>query len=291
VLLDGATGTELERRGVPMHGKAWSASAILSHPDVVRAVHRDYIEAGAEIVIANTFSLARHMLVPAGLQDQFREMNGEAVRLALRAREESGAQAVAVAGSIAPISFGPPGRADDTPLDDMAAGFAEQADILAESGADLLILEMIGDLERGGLAVEAACATGLPVWLGFSCRKDAEGRIRLWDGRYSLAEGVQSMSRLGGSAALIMHTDVGIATEALGELKQAWSESVGPLGIYAHSGSFVMPNWQFTDISPDEYAESVQQWIGMGARIVGGCCGIGPAHIRRLKERFAKAGA
>jgi homocysteine S-methyltransferase len=286
VLLDGATGTELERRGVPMDGKAWSATAVLSHPQVIREIHRDYIEAGANIITANTFSLARHMLVAAGIQDEFRHMNSEAVKLARSAREDCATEEVAIAGSMSPASFGPRGRSDDSHIHDLAPGFAEQAEILAGSGVDLLLVEMIGDLEIGSLAVEAACATGLPVWLGFSCRRDQEGRLRLWNRRDSLADGVAAISRLGGSAAFVMHTDMTDATEAFSQLKQSWNLSAGPLGVYAHSGHFVMPNWQFTSISPDQYADEAKSWIEMGARIVGGCCGIGPPHIRRLKERF-----
>ncbi|HEX5692919.1 MAG TPA: homocysteine S-methyltransferase family protein, partial [Roseiflexaceae bacterium] len=70
IMLDGATGTELQRRGVPMHGFAWSAAALDTHPDIVRAVHEDYIRAGADVIITNTFSTARHVLETAGLGDR-----------------------------------------------------------------------------------------------------------------------------------------------------------------------------------------------------------------------------
>jgi S-methylmethionine-dependent homocysteine/selenocysteine methylase len=193
---------------------------------------------------------------------------------------------VAVAGSISPASFGPGGGSRGTHARDLGAGFAEQAEVLAEAGVDLLIIEMIGDLEMGSMAVQASSATGLPVWLGFSCRRDSEGRLLLWDRRDSLSEGVAAISPLGGSAAFIMHTDITDATDALIELKQSWNPSAGPLGVYAHSGRFVMPNWQFTSISAAQYADEAQRWIDIGARIVGGCCGIGPSHIQELKQRY-----
>lgn len=289
VLLDGATGTELEKRGVPMHSQAWSAEAVLTHPEAVLAVHRDYIEAGADVITANAFSLARHMLIPAGLSDRFRQLNRQAVRLAVQAREAGPAGRlgqVAVAGSIAPTAFmtgAIPGYPD---IPEAYAWFAEQAEVQAEAGVDLLIVEMIEDLEKGCLAVEAACATGLPVWLGFSCRQDRDGRLMLWDLRHTLAEGVAATAGLGGSAAFIMHTDLGDAVEALAGLKACWPASAGPLGVYAHSGTFVMPNWRFGDITPEGYARSAATWIAMGARIIGGCCGIGPAHIRELQRQF-----
>lgn len=284
VLLDGATGTELEKRGVPMNSKAWTAEAVLSCPATVQAVHRDYILAGAEIITVNSFSLAKHMLLPAGLLGQFRKLNETAVRLALNARAEAAAAQVAIAGSIAPTTFcldpvkGYLGR------DDAFAGYSEQAEILCQAGVDLLIIEMIGDVEQGSLAVAAACATGLPVWLGFSCRRTGAGQLMLWDLGQTLGEGIAAMAKIGGTAAFIMHTEVADAALAFAELKKAWA---GALGVYAHSGIFVMPNWQFNNvISPEEYAREAGGWIEMGAQIIGGCCGIGPAHIGELKKRY-----
>src|SRR5215204_4880549 len=87
VILDGATGTELERRGAPMDDAAWDAAALATHPDMVREVHEDYIRAGADVIITNTFATARHVLEPAGMGGQFRELNTRAVTLAKEARE------------------------------------------------------------------------------------------------------------------------------------------------------------------------------------------------------------
>ncbi len=284
ILLDGATGTELEKRGVPMHGKAWTAEAVLAYPEAVRAVHRDYILAGAEVITVNSFSLAKHMLLPAGLAGQFRKMNETAVQLAIQARAQVATAPVAIAGSIAPTTFCLEPAKGYLQHIEALAGYAEQADILCQAGVDLLIVEMIGDVEQGSLAVQAACSTGLPVWLGFSCRRSEAGRLMLWDRGHTLSEGVNAIAKIGGSAAFIMHTDVADAATAFSELQKSWS---GTLGVYAHSGVFVMPNWRFNDvISPEEYALEAGVWIDMGSRIIGGCCGIGPAHIGQLKKKY-----
>jgi S-methylmethionine-dependent homocysteine/selenocysteine methylase len=71
LILDGAMGTELQRRGVPMDDVAWDAAALATHPDLVREVHEDYIKAGADVIITNTFATARHVLEPAGMGGQF----------------------------------------------------------------------------------------------------------------------------------------------------------------------------------------------------------------------------
>ena len=99
VLLDGAMGTELQARGVPMDGRAWSGAAALTHPQVCRDIHADYIRAGADVIIANTFSAGRHILAPAGFGDQVAKINRQAVAMALEAREEAADHPVAVAGS------------------------------------------------------------------------------------------------------------------------------------------------------------------------------------------------
>jgi len=100
VILDGATGTELERRGVPMDDAAWDAAALLTHPNTVREVHEDYISAGADVIITNTFATARHVLEPAGMGERFRELNIRAVALAKEARENAAEGPIIIAGSI-----------------------------------------------------------------------------------------------------------------------------------------------------------------------------------------------
>ena len=284
ILLDGATGTELEKRGVPMNSKAWSAEAIITHPKIVQAIHEDYLHAGVDIITVNTFSTARHILLSAGLTSQFDHLNREAVKLAVRARENVAASPVAIAGSIAPTTF----CADPTkcypPLSEAFAWYREQAELLAEAGVDLLLIEMIEDIEQGSLAVQAACSTGLPVWLGFSCRRNDAGEMMLWERAQTLEEGIKAISRIGGSAAFIMHTEVSDTAEAFSVLKTCWQNT---LGVYAHSGRFVMPSWNFNDIiSPEEYGVEAGRWIEMGARIIGGCCGIGPTHIKELKKLY-----
>ena len=286
ILLDGATGTELEKRGVPMNSKAWSAEAIVTHPEIVQAVHEDYIEAGVDIITVNSFSTARHMLLPAGLTGQFEQLNRAAVQLALRARENAATTPVAIAGSIAPTTFCSDATKCYPPLSEALSWYVEQAELMAECGVDVLLIEMIEDIEQGSLAVQAACRTGLPVWLGFSCRRNEAGKIMLWERGHSLLEGVQAISRIGGSAAFIMHTEVTDTPEALALLKTRWQ---GTLGAYAHSGRFIMPSWQFNNIMPPaDYATAAEQWIKMGTTIIGGCCGIGPAHIRELKNRCCR---
>ena len=284
IILDGATGTELQHRGVPMHGFAWSAAALDTHPETVRAVHEDYIRAGADVIITNTFATARHVLEPAGLGDRVRVLNQRAVTLAQEARENATAgRPVAIAGSIS--SF----RADVTPAGQFEGSYREQAELLAEAGVDLIALEMMYNVEQTALAMRAALTTGLPTWIGFSCRVAQDGTVQLLDGsplaaglRQSLA--LLALPPLSGAAVTVMHTLTEDIAPALEIVRQHWS---GPTGVYAHSGKWIDPNWQFVDmISPEVYLTLAQQWVEMGAQMIGGCCGIGPEYIRLLKERL-----
>jgi len=164
--------------------------------------------------------------------------------------------------------------------------YREQAEVLAESGVDVIMLEMMRDLEQTSYAMEAALATGLPVWVGFSCKSTDESTVVLQDGNHTLAEALEQIPPLGASLVSIMHTLAEDTPAALREVTSHWQ---GPVGAYPHSGEFIMPNWQFINmISPEDFTRQAQGWTGMGVQLVGGCCGIGPKHIRLLKERLPK---
>ena len=283
VILDGATGTELERRGVPMDDAAWDAAALITHPDTVREVHEDYISAGADVIITNTFATARHVLEPADMGDQFGELNTRAVTLAKQARENAADRPVFIAGSISTFTA----RYDysyEPRAEKAQANYREQAEVLAESGVDVIALEMMRDLEQTTYALEAAVDTRLPIWVGFSCKTTDEGTVVLWDGDHTLAEALEQIPTMEASLVSIMHTLSEDTPAALREVTGYWS---GPLGAYPHYGEFIMPNWQFIDtVSPEGFAAEAEQWLELGAQLIGGCCGITPEHIQLLKERL-----
>ena len=136
-------------------------------------------------------------------------------------------------------------------------------------------------VEQTTYAVEESVATGLPVWVGFSCKTTGEGTVVLWDGENTLAEALKRIPLLGASLVSIMHT---LTEDTLPALREVIGHWPGPVGAYPHSGEFIMPNWQFIDmITPEDFAAEARGWLNMGARLIGGCCGIGPEHIRMLK--------
>jgi S-methylmethionine-dependent homocysteine/selenocysteine methylase len=284
LVLDGGMGTEIQARGVPMDGEAWSAVANLTHADVVRAIHEDYIRAGAEVVIANTFPAGAGALAAAGLEERLVEINRAAVMLAQEARERTGESGVAVAGSLSEMALaGLISRGDDAIS--AGAAFRVQAAALAEAGVDLLVLEMMRSEAVAEPALEAAAETGLPLWFGVSIGGMGQaGALVTIDGAdvSRLLELAQGRA----DAVMIMHTDIDVADRALPILRRAWP---GPLGAYPHVGEWTPPNWVFSEISPQAFADKVAPWVDDGAQVLGGCCGIGPAHIAALAERVRMA--
>ena len=282
ILIDGGMGTELEKSGVPMDGKVWSARAMLSHPDKVRDVHERYIRAGAEAIITNTFSSARHMLEPGDLGAEVRNVNLKAVELARQARDAAASSPVALVGSICEWAH------DEHPTwnspEVVGRAAAEQAEILAEAGVEILAVEMCERAELSDAVVEAVIRVGLPVWLGVSARRHQD-QDRLSSFGYperDFEEVVKVVSRYPAAILNVMHTPVSDVGAALEVVRSHWK---GPVGIYPESGEFMMPNWNFVDvIDPPTLAQNAVVWANDGVRLIGGCCGLGPDHIAAVSQ-------
>ena len=300
VIIDGGMGSQLQAEGVPMDHLAWSARANLEQPEVVQRVHEAYIRAGAEVIIANTFAASRAALEPAGLGSRVAEANRGAVAAALRAREAAATGPVAVAGSMSsfcpvamePGALGSPlgGPASEDPRFPDLADFREQAGLLADAGADLIALEMIGARGYGRAAWQAAAETGLPVWLGISPVRRDDGMLgsdpELGDGD-TFDDLVSMLADPALAAINVMHAKPEVVPEAIDTIRRHFA---GPIGVYAESGSWAAPNWVFDGLNPGEYLQEAIGWAGRGAQLIGGCCGVGPEHIRALAGGLARKG-
>ena len=281
VIIDGGMGTELERRKVPMSDDAWSGAAMLEYSEIVRAAHEDYIRAGAEVIITNTFGTTRQMLEPAGYGADIVKINERAVEVAKEARDAVAESPLTIAGSISAM---PPGfdrnayQAPDVELE----SYRELAGILADGGVDLIALEMMQEDEHAPRAAQAAAETGLPVWLGISLKRDDDGKV-VSHGTENLPLDtiLDAMLPFDPAAVNIMHTRLDAVSEAIATVRKRFQ---GPIGVYPESGYYQKPGWQFVDvITPDDLVTEFKTWVDEGARLVGGCCGTGPEHIRALK--------
>ena len=171
LVLDGAIGTELSRRGVDTGLPLWSARALLDAPDVLMRIHRDYIAAGADIITTDTFRTTRRTFQRAGMRDQSAELTRRAVDLVHASRAFYPQRTVLVAGSLGPLEdcYRPDLVPPDTALQEE---HAEHARRLAEAGVDFVFLETFGTIREARQACEAALATGKEVVVSFLCKAD-----------------------------------------------------------------------------------------------------------------------
>jgi enediyne biosynthesis protein CalE2 len=291
VLLDGALGTELVRRGV-----RWRKHGLLTDAEGVQRLHEEYLAAGADVIRTNTFQLnpriylnvfrnrehMRHIGAP-GLEDLTPKLLRTSVRLARQARACAGReQQVAIAGVLAPLEhcFRP----------DLAPGFEqaraehlELARVFAEERVDLLLAESMNTIAEARAVAEAARAVGLPAWISFII--GPEGELL---SREPLAHAVAEVEKLGVQAVLVNCAPPAEIGRALAKVKAATRL---PYGGFAHIGRFSPPSWKFEFFPqfcetetwpPERYASEAQRWREEGATIIGGCCGTTPAHIAAL---------
>ena len=287
IILDGGTGTDIQRRGAPMSGDTWCAEVNLTHPDIVRAVHEDYIRVGADIITANTFATSALSFNYYGRDDDLLKIDAAAVAIAKKA---AAGKPVAVAGSVSTMRPVAPGtdrtlKEKEWPEAEARELFRRKVENLANAGVDLLMMEMMRDVDYSVYATEAALATGFPVWVGISVERNEAGKLVGFGREDQLLDDVaKKLSATRPAVMSIMHTSPNDTGEALHILKKYWD---GPLGTYPESGYFKSPDWQFVDtIPPAELVAKSRDWQSLGVSILGGCCGVGPDHIAALSQEF-----
>jgi S-methylmethionine-dependent homocysteine/selenocysteine methylase len=286
IILDGGTGTDIQRRGVPMSNSTWCAEANLTHPQVVSEVHADYIKAGADIIIANTFATSALLFNALDRDDELLTIDKAAVKIA---KDAAKGHDVAVAGSMStmrPVVAGSDrtSKQREWPEAEARALFKRKADNLAAAGVDFIMMEMMRDTDYSVWATEAAQATGLPVWIGISVERH-DGKLTGFgreDQDFNTVARV--LSALKPDVISIMHTSPNDTDEAIDILRKHWK---GPIGAYPESGYFKMPDWTFVDIiPPEELVKRSGAWKKKGVTAFGGCCGLGPEHITALHKAF-----
>ena len=288
IIIDGGTGTDIQRRGAPMNGETWCAEVNLTHPAIVRDVHADYIKAGAEVIIANTFAASALLFNALGRDSDLLAIDRAAVAIA---RDAAAGHHVSVAGSVStmrPVAKGSDRtlKQREWPEADARQLFRQKVENLAACHVDLLMMEMMRDVDYSLWATEAAIATGLPVWVGISAERRADGQMAGFGREDQLLDDVaRALAATQPTVISIMHTSPNDTDEALDIVRKYWD---GPLGAYPESGYFKMPDWTFVDIiAPEDLVEKARYWRQKGVTIFGGCCGLGPEHIAALARASA----
>jgi S-methylmethionine-dependent homocysteine/selenocysteine methylase len=289
VLLDGGMGQELAQRSSRSLSPLWSAQVMLDEPHLVTAVHRDFIEAGAQVITVNSYSATPQRLARDGDPGLFEPLHAAALSAARTAREESGRN-VRIAGCLPPLvaSFHPDSVPDDaTCLRDYRRIVAAQAE-----GVDHFLCETMSLAREARAATIAAAESHRPVWVAFTV--DDEDGTRLRSGE-PLAEAAREVMAVGAERVLVNCSVPERVTTGMGELAGLGM----PFGGYAnafisvaplHPGGTVDALESRTDLDPAAYAEHALTWVEQGATLVGGCCEVGPAHIAALGERLTARG-
>lgn len=288
-LLDGGMGQELVRRA----GRAtplWSMQALIDAPEMVRTVHAEFFAAGADVATTNTYAVLPDRLESFGMADQLEKLTEVGCRLAAEARDAAGGGIVA--GSLGPLGFSY--QPDKAPAPDVAAEVYARVARLQARIVDVLILETMSSVDqaRGGLM--GAQAAGKPVWLALSV-DDTDG-TRLRSGEH-VADVADLLAEHRPERLLLNCSRPEAVSQGMAVLAGLHDH----VGAYANGFTRIDPRFNKIgattdllsarkDVGPVAYARFARAWADMGARTIGGCCEIGPAHIAELSRQFRPGG-
>ncbi len=280
LILDGAMGTELDRRGISIKLPLWSAGALLKNPEIVKQIHIDYIRAGTDIITTDTFRTNSRTFLKAGLskKDAF-SATIKAVSIAKSAVESvKPDRKIWIAGSISPLEdcYQPKLSPDyDTALIE----HRENAMWLAEAGVDFILIETMNTLHEALAASKASIETKLPVITSFILNNN----LNIFNGT-ELFIAYSELNNLGIQGFSINCTQHSIISQAIDKYHH---KITLPIAAYANAGIYDKEfGWKDDPaFTPGSYADIVSSWISKGVKIVGGCCGTTPEHIKKISSK------
>lgn len=263
-ILDGPLGTELIDRGHRCPAPTWSARVLMDDPSAVAVLHTEYAEAGATHHTANTFRTQPHILGEAFVQW---------ARTAVRIAREAVSPEHKVLGSLAPVA--------DCYRPDLSPDHAQDnhrvlAHVLVEAGVDIVLAETFSHPGEALSAAQAGVESKVPTWLSLTAGPQAN----LMSPRVMQATAEQA-GQLGVSAILVNC----VPATRIQPFITAIAGVGLPFGVYANAGE-VGEGIGWSQGNPERYADFAEDWAEMGATIIGGCCGTGPAHIQAVRRRL-----
>lgn len=274
-LMDGATGTELQKRGMPLG--ACTEQWALEHPEALLELQRAYVEAGAQVLVTPTLGANRGALEKFGLADRVEEYNA---RLTGLTRQAAAGRAL-VAGDLGPTLHAIPPYGE-TPFEVLVGFYAEQAAALERAGVDLFLVESVMAMAEARAAVLGIRESGSRRPILVTCYCDEEGRTPSGTDVLACAIVMQGM---GVTAFGLNCVDPAVAEEQLARLH-----------LYTDLPLIAEPSAGLPDLASgkpdypdnaDAFARRTPQWAAAGVRIFGGCCGTAPAHIAALGRAMA----
>ncbi len=270
---DGATGTNLQRMGLPVGSPAeiW----VLDNPEAILSLNQAFIEAGADIILTCTFGGTRLRLESSGLANEFEAINRKAVEIS---KEAAMATEVLVAGSIGPLGhmLAPYGTVS---AEEAQSQYAEQAALLSASGVDLIVIETQFDINEAQAAVLGVRSVDprIPLICSFSYDRGTRTMMGVSPDQMASVIGDLPVEALGINCGRS-------PDENLAALKTLNAATDKPIWFKPNAGLPEMdaegrPTYSF---SPEEMSALVPEWLAAGANIIGGCCGTSPEHLMAL---------
>jgi 5-methyltetrahydrofolate--homocysteine methyltransferase len=277
LMADGATGTNLFGMGL-MTGDSpelWN----FEHPERIEALHQSFVDAGADLFLTNSFGGTRHRLKLHNAQDRVREINKRAAEIGRKIADHAGREVV-VAGSMGPTGelFQPLGALSEA---DGIAAFAEQAQALKEGGVDVLWIETMSSKEEVTAAVMGAATTGLPIVTTMSF--DTNGKTMMGISPAEFVAFVHSLD----PKPVAYGANCGVGASDLVATIVKLAEAAAPGDVIVAKGNCGIPFYEEGKIkyngTPPLMADYARIVRDAGARIVGGCCGTSPEHLRAIR--------
>ena len=288
LILDGGTGRELARRGAPFRQPEWSALALIEGPQFVSAVHRAYVEAGADVITTNSYALVPFHIGAEHFASEGALLAARAGQLA-RDVADASSHSVRVAGSLPPVcgSY----RPDLVDLNRARPILNVLIGALAPN-VDHWLAETLSSLAEARLCAMLTAPTGKALWLSFTLEDDGATDAPALRSGESVAEAAYLAQEVGAAALLfncsqpeVMEAAISSARAILGAQSAirigVYANAFPPMAADAEANSGLSPIR--ADLTPEGYARFAAAWYAAGASILGGCCGIGPEHIAALR--------
>ncbi|PPR47564.1 MAG: Methionine synthase [Alphaproteobacteria bacterium MarineAlpha5_Bin9] len=293
LLIDGATGTEFQKRGIVLDNKIWTGLAGYTHPKILEEIHESYIKSGSKIITTNTFASAKHNIHEVDKNLDFKEINLKTIQCAINAREKYSHLDIKIAGSLSLAFTANRYEIDTFPsicspsYEELLNNFREQINLFIQKNVDLIILEMIAHPQSSEPLIQATIESGLPYWIGISGgATNANGDALAFSANTLLLKEVISKLPNSAEATLLMHTEIDNIDNCLKVLKNNSLSKYN--GVYPHSGDFKIPTWDFDKgYTPKLFLNDIKKWVdSYDLKIIGGCCGISSQHIKKLKKNL-----
>lgn len=281
-ILDGGMGQELIARTSAEPTPLWSTKVMLDEPELVRAVHDDFFEAGATVATANTYAIHHDRLIPMGFDDQFETLHKTACGIASASRDAAGGGLVA--GAIGPLG----GSYRTGPLpEDATDRFSEICQLQAPM-VDVFLIETASSIAQVRATLAGAIGHGKPVWLSVSVDDYDGTKLRSGEPLEDVMDWTDGIEALLINCATPESVSVGIdvikgTEKPFGAYANGFTEIANS---FVQVGATVKELSARTDLTPAAYAEFAENWAKKGATIIGGCCEVGPAHIAELARRL-----